>query len=303
MNSWIDFSVTVPGASHIQKGKPCQDCSGRLNTGDAAIAAVADGHGDVRYFRSAEGARFAAEAAIESLQEFVGCETALGFGEKPEAEQLQLIKQLEKSIIVRWNGKVKGNIEARPFIEEELSALSQSRRRCYESGEFLETADAYGTTLVAVVLTDTYGFGLQIGDGDATIGYSDGSYDSIPKDESLIANITTSLCEEDAFDKFHERIFTGKPAYAIVTTDGMLNSFRTEAIYRAKIRQFAQAFAADDYETTQKFLEAYMRTITKDGSGDDLSIAGIIRKDGLEALPVAVETTCEIGAEPHLIEE
>lgn len=280
MDGYIDFAITVQGASHIRKKKTCQDYSASCCNERFAIIAVADGHGDDRYFRSALGSQFAVEAAIESIREFIDCEESDRFSSKPEKTQNEVLKQLEKSIIAGWNKKVKEHISTNPFLEEEPIPLSENRRENYRNGRFTETI--YGTTLLVAVVTDRYSFGMQIGDGDSTIGFDDGTYDTIPKDESLIANITTSLCQENAIEKFHEKVFIDKkPVFIAISTDGVLNSFKTEDHYRNFIKRVVNTFTVDDFETTKGFLEEYMHKITRDGSGDDLSVAGIIDKHTL----------------------
>ena len=67
----VAFHVTVRGAAHIRKKTVCQDYSRSVLFGTSAAAAVADGHGDIRYFRSALGSHFAAEAALKAVREFV----------------------------------------------------------------------------------------------------------------------------------------------------------------------------------------------------------------------------------------
>ena len=70
-DSRLGFHVTVRGASHVRQGAKCQDYSKTMRFDSSAAAAVADGHGDVRYFRSGVGSRFAVEAALAAIREFL----------------------------------------------------------------------------------------------------------------------------------------------------------------------------------------------------------------------------------------
>ena len=46
------FAVSVRGASHEDSGTPCQDSARVLITDKLAVAAVSDGHGSEKHFRS-----------------------------------------------------------------------------------------------------------------------------------------------------------------------------------------------------------------------------------------------------------
>ena len=60
------FAVSVRGASHEDSGTPCQDSARVLITDKLAVAAVSDGHGSEKHFRSASGSEMAARVALRS---------------------------------------------------------------------------------------------------------------------------------------------------------------------------------------------------------------------------------------------
>ena len=63
-NLWRVAGASVPGASHLRCGLPCQDAHlWKLEAGGALIAAVADGAGSAPC--AEEGARIAVQAAVE----------------------------------------------------------------------------------------------------------------------------------------------------------------------------------------------------------------------------------------------
>ena len=68
---------------------------------------------------------------------------------------------------------------------------------------------AYGATLLVLMVTEQFALYLQLGDGEMLIVTESPSHRNpaqpffevsrpLPKDESLIANETTSLCRDDA---------------------------------------------------------------------------------------------------------
>ena len=66
------ISAITKGQSHINDGTECQDFTELDINGDKyAFAAVADGHGSKKHFRSDRGSQFAAESAKESIYEYM----------------------------------------------------------------------------------------------------------------------------------------------------------------------------------------------------------------------------------------
>ncbi|MBR4504145.1 MAG: protein phosphatase 2C domain-containing protein [Candidatus Methanomethylophilaceae archaeon] len=59
----------MPGKSHYACGLPCQDSSGCISDEWFSAAAVSDGHGGSRYFRSNVGSRIAVDCALEAVRE------------------------------------------------------------------------------------------------------------------------------------------------------------------------------------------------------------------------------------------
>lgn len=265
---FADFHVTVRGAAHRQKGTGCQDFSCSACFGDCAAAVVADGHGDVRYFRSAFGAHFAAVAALGAVRTFLKREGPDDISGDTQAKFVQL----KKNIILNWNRKVAAHYASHPFTEEELSPLSEHRRKLLQDGKLVETA--YGTTLIAAAATPSFWFGLQIGDGDC-FGISGDQKLFVPKEDGLIGNLTTSLCEPDAYYKFHHVFRREKPSAVVLSTDGVRNSFSSGAYYENFMGRVADEFSVGAKKRTQTALSEFLSEMTGRGSGDDLSVAGI----------------------------
>ena len=76
-NNYIVFNKHHIGASHINKGAPCEDFSASFIDNLMAIAVISDGHGDKNCFRSAKGAQIACEAAIDVLRSALRKEGAI----------------------------------------------------------------------------------------------------------------------------------------------------------------------------------------------------------------------------------
>lgn len=280
------LNLTSIGASHIRSGKECQDFSLSSSTDDYSLAITCDGHGGDNYFRSALGSQFAAQAASACITELI---FDVDKGYHPSDPEDMLV-QLEKSIIARWNAAVWEHYEAHPFTQEELGSVSESRRKKLQAGRYIEST--YGTTLIALVLTKDFWFGIQIGDGKCVRIKSDGSFDMpIPQNDKCFLNSTTSICDENAIEDFRHCYFEERPIALFCGSDGIDDSFvKDEQLYKL-YETIARSFAKSDYDQAKLELEDYMPRLSSKGSGDDVSIAGIIDAD---------RVIDAIGEEPEL---
>jgi len=74
MSDFHGISGSRRGRSHIDSGTVCQDSTARYESEELAIAAVSDGHGGSKHFRSDVGSKAAAECAVTIIREFVESE-------------------------------------------------------------------------------------------------------------------------------------------------------------------------------------------------------------------------------------
>ena len=65
---WAVTSASQIGSVHLRDHRPLQDSSLTWADGDAAVIAVADGHGHHLHFRSDVGADLAAALRVDALQ-------------------------------------------------------------------------------------------------------------------------------------------------------------------------------------------------------------------------------------------
>jgi len=176
---------------------------------------------------------------------------------------------------------------------------------------------AYGATLIAAAVTEDYWFGLQIGDGKLTAFYPDGSYDQpVPWDDKCYLNVTTSICDDDAAER--ARVYVKKrsgsaaavdaigaikklednrpmPSAVFLNSDGVDDSFPIEEnmdhmakkFYYSVLRMFIEneADPAKGWEAAVKELADYLPDLSKRGSGDDISVAGIVDMEAVKAEP------------------
>ena len=195
--------ASTQGADHIKYGIPCEDYGQVFESELCKIFAVADGHGDSNCPRSQFGSKTACELAISEMEKFCSDIKENAWESRiisPGKELDSLAHQLISSIVAKWVKLVNEELENNPLTDEERAGCEKYIER-YDKGERLE--HIYGTTLIAGLITEKYLLLIQQGDGRCVVFNADGSASQpIPWDEKCFANITTSLCDEDAIQRF-----------------------------------------------------------------------------------------------------
>lgn len=277
---WQTFSCSVRGATHVRNGLPNQDYSWpqQFERVPVALLAVADGHGSARSFRSDRGARIAVKAVIDQLHQF------RNHGDN--GQSLSFINrwaemELPKGLVRSWRDAVYTDYQEQEFTEEELGPV-RARETQHKVEQLLKNPlIAYGSTILAALITDQFALYVQLGDGDILTVSGDGEVTRpIPHDDRLIANETTSLCLSDAerdvnviFQPFHEGISTA-PELVLLSTDGYANSFRDEDEFRKVGSDFLRIIREDGSSSiANDQLPDWLNNASISGSGDDISLA------------------------------
>lgn len=289
MNNYSSFSHTFTGSMHKKKGIICQDYSMSCDCPKYAFIAVADGHGSPQYIRTDKGAKFAVESANECVEEFMelldGAEMLLNV----EKKRRTLLALLWRNVVSLWYDKVVNHYMKEPFTEDELKKIPDELaeyRDFYKRGNYLM---AYGTTLEIFVVSRNFAFGVQIGDGKCVIVAEDGSaYNPIPDDPVCNGNITSSMCQDDAINSARFCYFekSAIPPAIFLGTDGVDRSCWNEEQLYDLYRELAIKFAETGFTETNKYLEKFLPEISENGSGDDISCAGIVN---ISALKICID--------------
>lgn len=276
MAEYYQFAHSVQGYNHIKANKVCQDASGECHFEDVSIIAVADGHGSDNYIRTDRGSKFAVSAALTAIKAFVQEARENHLSAVPDSET-ELI-QISKNILARWYTQVENDVACEPFQPKELAKVLEKYKQRYASGQY--NAKAYGTTLIAVCMTNEGWFGIHIGDGKCVELLENGTLcEPIPWDEACEQNITTSICDSDAIEEFRYIIQKDFPAAIFIGSDGIDDSYSSEMELHELYRNIFIVFAEHSTEIGSNEVRDYLPKITRRGSGDDVSIAGIIRTD------------------------
>ncbi len=309
MNMFVSFSKTVIGQLHIQKEIPCEDssCAFSDSEGRYHIAVVADGHGDPACFRSKIGSQMAVEVSKDALQSFAemffpaenniqSMAATLAF---PKARR-QAVKQLTDFIISQWTASVLKHLGENPPTEEWENVGKKKEE--YLEGKHLE--HIYGTTLIAALMVSNWLILIQQGDGRCDVFYEDGAVDQpIPWDDRCFENVTTSLCDADAAQSIRSCVIDTslQPVIACyLGSDGVEDSYRTMEGTHVFYRELSCELVERPMPEFLGYLEAYLPGFSRNGSGDDVSVAGIVN---IERLSVHVNNFRESARVYELNEE
>lgn len=272
------------GYSHLKDDKPCQDSCEAFADNYIGLAIVADGHGGDKYIRSDVGSHeavfrskiFAYKMVKGNLETFI---------KKKDKKSIESNLELLKGHIIReWRESVANHYTLHGLSEKERSLCDKAKIAL--PVDETEIPALYGTTLLICGYIEKYQFwfALQIGDGKTVLIREDNSVFSPPEleNEKLGFGVTTSLCSQNAGIEFRSAFGFEKLNGIFVMSDGMTDSFDTEKLpdFLLSIKDNAIA----DVEKTKQELTEYLPKLSEQGSGDDISIAGIFVKEDESSL-------------------
>jgi hypothetical protein len=287
--TWVTLAASERGAAHQVSGLPNQDAVQAGPAGrHAVVAAVADGHGHRRHFRSAIGAALAVAVACEAAAELA---VRLDVFEAAEQLESEALGALVPTITGRWRATVADNLAAQPFTDEEQAIRARGD----------DPLIAYGSTLLLAVAGRRWLVLVQIGDGDI-VGIQPGGRAllPVPSDPSLDGLQTTSLCAPRAEEDFRVAVVDLSCTAllgVLLATDGYGNAQAAGPWADAVSNDLAGLIGGQPPEWLAAQLPGWAsRCASADGSADDTTIALLIAPSapgqGSEAptvpVPVAV---------------
>jgi len=267
--AWVALTASERGAAHHASGLPNQDAVQVRTAGpDAVVAAVADGHGHRRHFRSATGAALAVDVACEAAAELAARLDAFEAAEQLESEALGT---LVPAITERWRAGVAEDLADRPFTDEEQAIRFRGD----------DPLIAFGSTLLLAVAGSRWLVLVQIGDGDI-VGIAPGGRAllPVPSDPSLDGLQTTSLCAPRAEEDFRVAVVDLSLTAllgVLLATDGYGNAQAEESWAEAVSADLAVMIGGQPPEWMATQLPGWVsRCASAAGSGDDTTVALLI---------------------------
>lgn len=271
MDLFDGISVIVKGSSHMET--ECQDfASVDITNENYAIAAVADGHGSKKHFRSSKGSQYAVQSAIETIQEYMKDEDK--FLKKYNENSDYLLKRMKKMIITKWTELIEKDVQDNPITHEEIDKFLNG---IYKEDKI---ESIYGTTLLVGFMSRECNYVLMIGDGGIVIINNNGEANILTNDSDTIANYTTSMSSSDAINDFKHYVIDEQPFSIMLSTDGLTKTFSSDDDFVNYNQIIAMEICKIDGECTKKDdirerLERVFDKRSKQGSEDDISLAVI----------------------------
>jgi len=296
------FSLSVQGESHKKKeienpGRlfPCQDNSDddiykKNQTFPAAVVSVADGHGSPAYFRSKTGSKKAIELG-NYAQKVFSEEVIKNYLSDKNVVKEEFSKAYMKNLSRAWKVGIEKDLQRNPITEEELEYLKkedihvlQKYLTALEEKNIEDLLPIYGTTLCSAMLIPKIGFfAMQLGDGNISVKYKDEPFiTAVEEDKNCFLNQTTSLCDKNSQDEIRFFATQRIPKAVFCCTDGFENSFKDEKQLMEVYEKVYDLFKSYEGEENKKRILAleelkdWLPKLSKKGSGDDISLAGII---------------------------
>ncbi|MCW0047096.1 hypothetical protein ABIB58_002733 [Brevundimonas sp. UYEF29] len=199
---WRVAGASARGARHADAGQDNQDAFHAWTEGDCFVIAVADGHGSPIHYRSAIGAAFAVNAAAAVLADWIAARDGAD------------AHRIPTSILDHWRTAVRAYAADNPNLLDLVTAR-------LGGGPMVP----YGATLVAAAGDGRRTVVVQIGDGDALLGFGARRIVRPLPDDGLDGERTYSLCQSDALSRFRLHIAEETPDFVSVSTDGVSKSF------------------------------------------------------------------------------
>jgi len=269
---WHVHAASAIGSAHAKDGRPNQDAvAHQLLTlpgeSDLLVVTIADGHGDVRHFRSDRGAKMAVAAGIAAMRDW-----SAGISGSPAEIKQSARRGLIPGIVARWNAAVAADLADDQFTTAERVMLTELE---------LPPQTAYGSTLLIGAFTDGHAVFAQIGDGNIVAVAPDGrAMSPVPGDGGPDKNHTASLCQADASTAFRIGVIqlAVRPVFAaLLATDGFGNA-QAQDPWQADVAADLAGFGLDH---GQDWFAAQVpgwaaQCASPAGSGDDSTIALVI---------------------------
>lgn len=260
----------VKGATHERSGAPLQDSKKIIEVSDSVtILAVADGHGSSKCPRSDRGSTMAVNAFCSVVSNYL-----MSYGQDENGME-NLVTFLNREGDMRF---------AQDVCEEWQARVKQSfyknkdERFVSDDGSFdwKSIYSLYGTTLLGMLITDSFVFAFQIGDGDISLVTTD-NVSSLVDAEKFLGTETHSMSKENAWTKAattvrRKNVEDDTPYLYLISTDGFANSYVSDIEYQKTCRDYYNLIGQHGFDAVKENLGKWLKETSELGCGDDVTL-------------------------------
>ena len=260
----------VKGATHVRNQMPCQDNKKIIKISDEiTIIALADGHGSSKCPRSDRGSMIAVNSFYHILKKYLEI-----YGEDEE-DITHLMTFLNREGDVRFAQDVCEEWQARvkqSFYKNKVEGMTN------EDGsiKWPSVFSLYGTTLLGMLITDSFVFSFQIGDGDISAVTKD-AVEPLVEPEKFLGIETHSLSKPDAWRKAVASVHrleldSQEPYMYMLSTDGFANSYTSDKEYQKTCIDYLKMLQEYGIDVVQANLKKWLTETSELGCGDDITV-------------------------------
>jgi len=254
----------VQGASHKRVKKECQDFLKKCILDNAAILAVADGHGSNACPYSRLGAIIAVDVFCKLMAEYC-------------SSYSNDIDSLFTYLNREGDTTVARNIEAEWKSRIEIIHKNKGREMPLTNAGEIDKPKIwrqYGATLLGLVITPSFFFAFQTGDGDI-LYLCENTAENVVQSHKILGVEVHSLSDAEAWKNAVTnvgRIIEKKiPQVFMLATDGFANSYENDHVFLKTCIDYYTAIREMGVEDFEQNLECWLNETSLDGSGDDIA--------------------------------
>ncbi len=261
------FGKSIKGATHVRNGTSCQD-SFRIErlSPELSIIAVADGHGSESSPKSKNGSQIAVNVFCSVMKKYL---------QNYEACLDDFVTYLNREGDLKFAQELCEDWHRR--VRESYNK-SKEEKPLDEEGKVIwkDVYRLYGTTLLGLLITKSFIFAFQIGDGDIILVDKE-TISPVVETEKILGTETHSLSKNDAWKAAVSAVRrrdedVGTPYLYMLSTDGFVNSYASEEDHKKTCRDYYDLIVEHGFDTVCNNLEKWLTETSQLGCGDDITL-------------------------------
>ena len=269
------YGECVKGATHERTGVSLQDSKKIVEVSEnITIISVADGHGSQKCPLSEYGSKMAVNVFCDVMQRYI---ESYGSSKKELAGLVSYLNRegdtrFAQEICEEWQTRVRRSFEKRKDKKANYGHLMDGE----EIKDIEGVYSLYGTTLLGMLITDTFVFSFQIGDGDINMVTAD-EIAPLVEPEKFLGTETHSLSKIDAWKKSvssvkMKNVRSDLPYLYMLSTDGFANSYKNDDEFKKTCRDYFDMIGQHGFEAIRENLGGWLKETSQLGCGDDITL-------------------------------